>query len=345
MVRVGVNGFGRIGRLAVRAAFNQAGIEVVAVNDPFLEPEYMAYQFKYDSTQGTFNGTVDYGKDSLVIASSAGRKFEIQTFACREPADIPWAKLGVDYVLECTGFFRKAADAAKHLGENGAKKVIISAPSKDAPNFVLGVNHTKYNKDIKVFTNASCTTNCLAPIVKVLNDNFVIEEGLMTTIHAVTSTQKPVDGPVRGGKAKWRSGRAGYNNIIPASTGAAIAVGKVIPEVNGKLTGMAFRVPTPTGSVVDLTCKIKKGASAEQIKAAFKAAAEGELKGILGYTEDLIVSTDIIGDSRSSIFDASAMIALNENFVKVVSWYDNEWGYANRIVDLCAYAAKVDGIE
>jgi len=339
MVKVGINGFGRIGRLVLRASLEKEGIEVVAINDPFIDPEYMVYQFKYDSTQGVFRDAVTTDGKNLII-----RDQKIVTFSERDPAAIDWASAGVDYVAECTGVFKSIEKASLHLGEKGAKKVCISAPSGDAPMFVVGVNEEKYTADIKVFSNASCTTNGLAPVAKVLNENFGIVEGLMTTVHGVTSTQNTVDGPVRGGKAKWRSGRGGFQNIIPASTGAAKAVGKVYPAVNGKLTGMAFRVPVPDGSVIDLTARLEKSATWDEVKAAFQKAAEGDMKGVLGYTEDGLVSSDIIGDSRSSIFDASASIALNDNFVKIVSWYDNEWGYSNRLVDLLLIAAKVDGL-
>jgi len=341
MVKVGINGFGRIGRLVLRASLLKENIEVVAVNDPFIEPEYMVYQFKYDSAQGVFRDEVTNDEEGNLIIK--GQK--IKTYAYRNPGEIPWADQGVEYVVEATGIFKTIEKASAHIsGEKGAKKVCVSAPSPDAPMFVVGVNQDKYTKDMKVFSNASCTTNCLAPIAYVLEKNFGIIEGLMTTVHAATATQNCVDGPVRGGKAKWRSGRAAGTNIIPASTGAAKALGKVFPEVNGKLTGMAFRVPTIDGSVVDLTARLEKSVTFEDLKTTFQKAAEGELKGVLGYTEDAIVSSDIVGDSRSSIFDAGASIALNDNFVKIISWYDNEWGYSNRLCDLLLIAAKVDGL-
>ncbi|CAI7670811.1 unnamed protein product [Penicillium bialowiezense] len=334
VVTVGINGFGRIGRIVLRNAIADPKVQVVAVNDPFIETHYAAYMLKYDSTHGKFNGTVEAVEDGLVIN---GKK--VTFFTERDPSAIPWGKAGADYIVESTGVFTTQEKAAAHL-KGGAKKVIISAPSADAPMFVMGVNNTSYTKDVNVLSNASCTTNCLAPLAKVINDNFTIVEGLMTTVHSYTATQKTVDAP----SAKdWRGGRTAAQNIIPSSTGAAKAVGKVIPELNGKLTGMAMRVPTANVSVVDLTCRIEKGASYEEIKAVIKAASEGELKGILGYTEDEIVSTDLNGDDHSSIFDAKAGIALNANFIKLVSWYDNEWGYSHRVVDLISYIAGVDG--
>lgn len=341
VVQVGINGFGRIGRLVLRASLAREEIEVVAVNDPFVSTEYMKYQFKYDSSQGTFMQTVECDEEGGFLIIN-GKK--IKTYHMKNPSDIPWGDNGVEYVAECTGIFKTIEKASAHLnGSKPAKKVCISAPSSDAPMFVVGVNHEKYSKDMTVFSNASCTTNALAPITKVINDEFGIAEGLMTTIHAVTSTQNSVDGPTKGGKAKWRSGRGAYQNIIPASTGAAKAVGKVIPEVEGKLTGMAFRVPVPTGSVIDLTFRTEKECSYDDIKKAMRNASQGELKGILGYTEEPIVSQDIVGDSRSSIFDAAAGLAVGTRFFKVVSWYDNEWGYSNRLCDLLIIAAKVDG--
>ncbi|KAJ5177287.1 Glyceraldehyde-3-phosphate dehydrogenase [Penicillium canariense] len=333
--KVGINGFGRIGRIVFRNAINHGGVDVVAVNDPFIEVHYAAYMLKYDSTHGQFKGTIEIDGTSGLIVN--GKK--IRFYAERDPASIPWAETGATYVVESTGVFTTTEKASAHL-KGGAKKVIISAPSADAPMYVMGVNNTEYKSDINVLSNASCTTNCLAPLAKVINDNFGLVEGLMTTIHSYTATQKTVDGP----SAKdWRGGRTAAQNIIPSSTGAAKAVGKVIPSLNGKLTGMSMRVPTANVSVVDLTCRIEKGASYEEIKAVIKKASENELKGILGYTEDDIVSSDLNGDDHSSIFDAKAGIALNPNFIKLVSWYDNEWGYSHRVVDLIAYIAKVDG--
>ncbi|XP_033959328.1 glyceraldehyde-3-phosphate dehydrogenase [Pseudochaenichthys georgianus] len=328
MVKVGINGFGRIGRLVTRAAFISKKVEVVAINDPFIDLEYMVYMFKYDSTHGRFKGEVSIDGDKLVID---GHK--ITVFHERDPANIKWGDAGADYVVESTGVFTTIEKASAHL-KGGAKRVVISAPSADAPMFVMGVNHEKYDNSHKVVSNASCTTNCLAPLAKVINDNFVIIEGLMSTVHAITATQKTVDGP--SGKL-WRDGRGASQNIIPASTGAAKAVGKVIPELNGKITGMAFRVPTPNVSVVDLTVRLEKPATYEDIKKVVKAAADGPMKGILGYTEDQVVSTDFNGDLRSSIFDAGAGIALNDHFVKLVAWYDNEFAYSNRVCDLMAH--------
>ncbi|XP_023224525.1 glyceraldehyde-3-phosphate dehydrogenase-like [Centruroides sculpturatus] len=329
--KLGINGFGRIGRLVLRAALDK-NVEVLAVNDPFLDVNYMVYMFKYDSTHGRYKGKVEAEGGLLVID---GKK--IHVFQERDPAQIPWGKIGVDYVVESTGVFTTIEKAKAHV-TGGAKKVIISAPSADAPMFVMGVNHDKYESSMEIVSNASCTTNCLAPLAKVINDKFGIVEGLMTTVHAVTATQKTVDGP--SGK-NWRDGRGAGQNIIPASTGAAKAVGKVIPELNGKLTGMAFRVPTPDVSVVDLTCRLSKDATYDEIKAAVKAAAASDnWKGILGYTEDQVVSSDFIGDTHSSIFDASAGISLTKNFVKLISWYDNEYGYSNRVVDLAKYMFK-----
>ena len=334
-VKVGVNGFGRIGRLAFKAALENPEVKVVGVNDPFIDLEYMVYMIKYDSVHGGFNGTIeiDEANNSLIVNGET-----VKVFAEMEAKNINWASVGAEYILECTGINTTKEKAEAHL-VGGAKKVIISAPSADAPMFVMGVNEKTYTKDMTVISNASCTTNCLAPLAKVINDNFGIIEGLMTTVHSTTATQKTVDGP---SKKDWRGGRAAATNIIPSSTGAAKAVGKVIPELNGKLTGMSFRVPTIDVSVVDLTVRIEKPATYEEIKKVVKAASEGELKGILGYTEDAVVSTDFIHDPRTSIFDAEAGISLNNNFVKLVAWYDNEWGYSNKLVDLVAYAAKVD---
>eukprot|EP00178_Gracilaria_changii_P010787 TRINITY_DN31315_c0_g1_i1.p1 TRINITY_DN31315_c0_g1~~TRINITY_DN31315_c0_g1_i1.p1 ORF type:complete len:345 (-),score=67.70 TRINITY_DN31315_c0_g1_i1:210-1208(-) len=331
MVKVGINGFGRIGRLVLRACIEKK-VEVVAVNDPFIDVAYMVYMFKYDSTHNRFKGEVKEEGGMLVVNGA-----KIHVFQERNPKDIAWGKAGAEYVVESTGVFTTKEKAKAHL-DAGAKKVIISAPSADAPMFVMGVNHENYGTDMDIVSNASCTTNCLAPLAKIINDNFGIEEGLMTTIHAVTATQKTVDGP--SGKA-WRDGRGAFQNIIPASTGAAKAVGKVIPELDGKLTGMAFRVPTPDVSVVDLTCRLKKGAKMDEIKAVMKAAAASDQwKGILGYTEDQVVSTDFTSDTHSSIFDSLAGISLSPTFVKLVSWYDNEYGYSHRVVDLMNYMAS-----
>jgi glyceraldehyde 3-phosphate dehydrogenase len=331
-MKVGINGFGRIGRLVFRAAINNPQVEVVGIND-LIEVDYMAYMLKYDSTHGRFNGTISVEGGMLVVN---GKK--IRVTAEKDPANLKWNEIGADYVVESTGLFLEKAKAEGHI-KAGAKRVIMSAPAKDdTPTFVMGVNHGKYTADMSIVSNASCTTNCLAPVAKVLHDNYGILEGLMTTVHAVTATQKTVDGP----SAKdWRGGRGAYQNIIPSSTGAAKAVGLVIPELKGKLTGMSFRVPTPNVSVVDLTCRLEKGASYEEIKAAMKKASENELKGILGYTEDEVVSNDFLGDARTSIFDAKAGISLSNNFVKVVSWYDNEWGYSNKLVDLICHMDTV----
>ncbi len=331
-IKIGINGFGRIGRLVFRVAMAKENIEVVGIND-LLDVDYIAYMLKYDSTHGQFKGTVSVENGMLVVN---GKK--IRVTAVTEPSQLKWGEVGADYVVESTGLFLDKVKCQGHL-DAGAKKVIMSAPSKDdTPMFVMGVNHTTYTPDMNFLSNASCTTNCLAPIAKVLNDNFGIVEGLMTTVHATTATQKTVDGP---SKKDWRGGRGAGQNIIPSSTGAAKAVGKVIPSLNGKLTGMSFRIPTPNVSVVDLTCRLEKPASYKTICAAMKAASEGELKGILGYTEDAVVSTDFLGDSRTSIFDAGAGIGLNDNFVKVVSWYDNEWGYSNKLVELIEYIDTV----
>ncbi|KAI8369043.1 glyceraldehyde-3-phosphate dehydrogenase 2 [Blakeslea trispora] len=333
VTQVGINGFGRIGRIVLRASLANPEVQVVAINDPFIPLEYMVYMFKYDSVHGRFQGTVEAKDGKLVVNGK-----EISVFSERDPAQIPWGSVEANYVVESTGVFTTTQAASSHL-TGGAKKVIISAPSADAPMFVCGVNLEKYTSDLKVISNASCTTNCLAPLAKVINDNFGIVEGLMTTVHATTATQKTVDGP---SNKDWRGGRGAGANIIPSSTGAAKAVGKVIPELNGKLTGMAFRVPTPDVSVVDLTVRLEKGASYDEIKRVVKEASEGALKGILDYTEDEVVSQDFVGHTASSIFDAKAGIALNANFIKLVSWYDNEFGYSNRVIDLLAYAAKVD---
>jgi glyceraldehyde 3-phosphate dehydrogenase len=331
-VKVGINGFGRIGRLVFRAAINNPSIEIVGIND-LIEPDYMAYMLKYDSTHGLFKGEVSVKGGNLVVNGQT-----IRVTAERDPANLKWNEVSAEYVVESTGLFLTKETAEKHIAA-GAKKVVMSAPSKDdTPMFVMGVNHTEYKSDVNIVSNASCTTNCLAPLAKVLHDKFGIVEGLMTTVHATTATQKTVDGP---SMKDWRGGRGAGQNIIPSSTGAAKAVGKVIPSLNGKLTGMSFRVPTPDVSVVDLTCRLEKAASYEDIKKAMKEAADGPMKGIMGYTEDAVVSTDFVGDARSSIFDADAGISLNANFVKVVSWYDNEWGYSNRVVDLVLHMASV----
>jgi len=334
VVKVGINGFGRIGRIVFRNAVEHDDVNIVAVNDPFIEPHYAAYMLKYDSTHGQFKGEIEVKGNDLVVNGKT-----VRFYMERDPGNIPWAETGAYYVVESTGVFTTTEKAKAHL-KGGAKKVVISAPSADAPMFVMGVNNETYKSDIEVLSNASCTTNCLAPLAKVIHDKFTIIEGLMTTIHSYTATQKVVDGP----SAKdWRGGRTAAQNIIPSSTGAAKAVGKVIPELNGKLTGMSMRVPTANVSVVDLTARIEKPATYDEIKTAIKEASEGSLKGILGYTEDDIVSTDMCGDNRSSIFDAKAGISLNKNFVKLVSWYDNEWGYSRRVLDLLVYIAKVDG--
>ena len=331
-IKIGINGFGRIGRLVFRVAVNKPNIEIVGIND-LLDVDYIAYMLKYDSTHGKFDGTVEVKDGKLVVNGSA-----IRVTSERNPADLKWGDVGADYVVESTGLFLTKEKAEGHI-QAGAKKVIMSAPSKDdTPMFVMGVNHKSYTKDLQFVSNASCTTNCLAPIAKVLNDSFGIESGLMTTVHAATATQKTVDGP---SMKDWRGGRGAYQNIIPSSTGAAKAVGKVIPELNGKLTGMSFRVPTPDVSVVDLTVNLKKATTYEEVKKVMKAASEGELKGILGYTEEDVVSNDFLGDSRTSIFDAGAGIQLNDTFLKVVSWYDNEWGYSTKVVELVEYMDSV----
>lgn len=329
-IKIGINGFGRIGRFVFRAAAERSDVEIVGIND-LIDVDYMAYMLKYDSTHGRFNGTVEVEGGNLVVNGKV-----IRITAERNPADLKWDAIGAEFVVESTGLFLTDETARKHI-EAGAKKVVLSAPSKDdTPMFVMGVNNESYDGQ-DIVSNASCTTNCLAPIAKVLNDQFGIVEGLMTTVHATTATQKCVDSP----SAKdWRGGRGAGQNIIPSSTGAAKAVGKVIPALNGKLTGMAFRVPTPDVSVVDLTCRLDKGASYEAICSAMKEASEGSLKGVLAYTEDQVVSNDFVGEKCTSVFDAGAGISLNDNFVKVVSWYDNEIGYSNKVVDLIAYIAS-----
>ncbi len=336
MTKIGINGFGRIGRFVFRASTKRDDIEVVAIND-LLPVDYMAYMLKYDTMHGQFDGTVDYDLEkSLLIVNGK----EIRVSACKNPAEIGWGEKGAEYVVESTGLFLTKEKAQGHI-DAGAKYVVMSAPSKDdTPMFVCGVNNESYVKGTQFVSNASCTTNCLAPIAKVLNDNFGIVEGLMTTVHSTTATQKTVDGP---SMKDWRGGRAASGNIIPSSTGAAKAVGKVIPELNGKLTGISMRVPTLDVSVVDLTVNLAKPATKEAICAAMKAAAEGELKGILGYTEDAVVSSDFLGDTRTSIFDANAGVYLTPTFVKVVSWYDNEIGYSNKVLDLIATMVKING--
>ncbi len=332
-VKVGINGFGRIGRLVFRAAVNNPNIEVVGIND-LITPDYMAYMLKYDTIHGRFNGTVDYTENSLIVNGKS-----IRVTAEKDPANLRWDEVGAEYVVESTGLFLTKEKAAGHI-KAGAKHVVMSAPSKDdTPMFVMGVNHETYTSDMQFVSNASCTTNCLAPVAKVLNDNFGITDGLMTTVHSITATQKTVDGV---SMKDWRGGRGASYNIIPSSTGAAKAVGKVIPSLNGKLTGMSMRVPTLDVSVVDLTVNLAKPATYAEICAAMKKAAEGELKGILDYTEDQVVSSDFIGDAHTSIFDAKAGIALTDTFVKVVAWYDNEWGYSNKVLMLIEHMAKVD---
>jgi len=333
--KIGINGFGRIGRLALRAALDNTEVEVLAINDPFIGLDYMAYMLKYDSVHGQYSGIISTDKSSNHLTVD-GHKITI--FAEKDPTNINWASTGAEYILECTGVFTTIEKASAHF-KGGAKKVIISAPSADAPMFVMGVNNTSYTKNLNVISNASCTTNCVAVLAKVINDEFGIEEGLMTTVHSTTATQKTVDGP---SNKDWRGGRAASSNIIPSSTGAAKAVGKVIPKLNGKLTGMSLRVPTIDVSVVDLTVKLIKPATYQEIKVAVKKASETELKGILGYTEDAVVSSDFIHDTRTSIFDAEAGILLSDKFVKLVAWYDNEWGYSNKLIDLAVYVAGID---
>ena len=333
MIKIGINGFGRIGRLVFRASLDHKDVEVVGIND-LITPEYMAYMLKYDSIHGRFTGTVSATENSIIVNGH-----EIPVFCEKSPANLPWGKVGAEYVVESTGLFLTKEKAQGHI-DAGAKHVVMSAPSKDdTPMFVMGVNNDQYNSSMTFVSNASCTTNCLAPIAKVLHDNWGITDGLMTTVHSTTATQKTVDGP---SMKDWRGGRAASGNIIPSSTGAAKAVGKVIPSLNGKLTGMSMRVPTLDVSVVDLTCNLAKPTKYDEICAAMKKASEGELKGILDYTEDAVVSSDFIGDPHTSIFDAKAGIALTDTFVKVVSWYDNEWGYSNKVVDLIEYMYSVD---
>ena len=330
-VKIGINGFGRIGNLAFQAALKNSEVEVVAINDPFIAADYMAYMLKYDSAHGRFDGEVKSEEGKLIVNGKS-----INVYNEMDPNNIPWAKEGVEYVLECSGVFTTMEKAQAHL-DAGAKKVVISAPSKDAPMFVMGVNNETYSSDMNIVSNASCTTNCLAPLAKIINDNFGIKEGLMTTVHSTTATQKTVDG---ASKKDWRGGRAASANIIPSSTGAAKAVGKVIPSLNGKLTGMAFRVPTVDVSVVDLTCNLERPTTYEEICAAVKRASENEMKGIVEYVSDPVVSSDFIHDEHTCIFDSTAGIALTDTFVKLVAWYDNEWGYSNKLVDLAIYVAS-----
>lgn len=333
MIKVGINGFGRIGRLVLRASLERTNIEVVAVNDPFIDLEYMRYMLEYDTIHGKLNADIKVVENGLEVNG----RF-VRVFNCKDPNEIPWKDAGAEYVVESSGVFTTSDKAAAHF-TGGAKKVIISAPSADAPMFVMGVNHDTYTKDMNIVSNASCTTNCLAPLVKVVHENFGIVEGLMTTVHSVTATQKTVDGPSH---KDWRGGRAATYNIIPSSTGAAKAVGKVIPSLQGKLTGMSFRVPTLDVSVVDLTCRLEKAAKYDDIVLAIKKACENELKGIMTWTEDDVVSSDFIHNPHTSIFDVTAGISLNDNFVKLVSWYDNEWGYSNKVIDLIAHMSEVD---
>ena len=336
MIKIGINGFGRIGRLVFRSAVAQPEtFEIVGINDPFIDLDYMVYMVKYDTMHGRFQGEIKAEDGKLVVNGRA-----VSVFAEKDPSQIPWGSVGAEYVVESTGVFCTTEKASAHI-QAGAKKVVISAPAKDkeTPTFVCGVNLDTYTKDMKVVSNASCTTNCLAPLTKVINDKFGIVEGLMTTVHSTTATQKTVDGP---SKKDWRGGRAAAGNIIPSSTGAAKACALVIPEVKGKLTGMAFRVPTLDVSVVDLTCRLEKTTTMEEINAAIKEASETYMKGILGYTEDAVVSSDFLTDSRTSIYDATAGIALNGNFFKLVSWYDNEWGYSNKVLDLIKHMVEVD---
>ena len=332
-IKIGINGFGRIGRLVLRAAIEKKGVEIVAINDPFIDTNYMKYMLTYDSIHGKMDADIEFDGQNLVVNGN-----KITVFNFKDPAEIPWKDAGAEYIVESSGAFTVTEKAKAHF-VGGAKKVIISAPSKDAKMFVMGVNENEYTKDMDIVSNASCTTNCLAPLAKVINDNFGIVEGLMTTVHSTTATQRTVDGP----SAKdWRGGRAASGNIIPSSTGAAKAVGKVIPELDGKLTGMSFRVPTLDVSVVDLTCRLQKGATYDEIVAAVKKACANELKGIMDWTDEDLVSTDFIHNPHTSIFDVKAGIALNDNFVKLVSWYDNEWGYSNKVIDLVCHMYEVD---
>jgi glyceraldehyde 3-phosphate dehydrogenase len=333
VTKIGINGFGRIGRLVLRAALDHPQAKILGINDPFIDAEYMAYMLKYDSVHGRLKGTATARDHQLVVNGHT-----IDVYDAKRPQEIPWAAWGAEYIVESSGVFKTLESAGAHL-KAGAHKVVITAPSKDAPMFVMGVNHDGYRKELTVVSNASCTTGCLAPLAKVVHDRFGIVEGLMTTVHAITATQKTVDGP---SNKDWRGGRAAASNIIPSSTGAAKAVGKVIPDLNGKLTGMAFRVPTVNVSVVDLTCRLAKSAKYEEIKAAMKEASEGPMKGIVAYTEDDLVSTDIIGEPCTCVFDAKAGIALNDRFVKLIAWYDNEWAYSSKVLDLIMHMAAVD---
>ena len=334
MIKVGINGFGRIGRLVMRASLDRKDIDVVAINDPFIDLEYMKYMLKFDTIHGRLDKEIEIKNGNLVIDGK-----EIKVYNCKEPSEINWSEAGAEYIVESSGVFASSEKASAHM-VGGAKKVVITAPTKDeTPMFVMGVNNNEYKKDMTIVSNASCTTNCLAPLAKIIHENFGIDEGLMTTVHSVTATQKTVDGP---SKKDWRGGRAATYNIIPSSTGAAKAVGKVIPELKGKLTGMSFRVPTLDVSVVDLTCRLKKAATYDEIVAKIKSACDNELKGIMSYTDEDVVSSDFIHDPHISIFDIKAGIALNDNFVKLVSWYDNEWGYSNKVLDLVSYMYKVD---
>ncbi len=334
-IKVGINGFGRIGRLVFRAGLKNPNIEFVGVNDPFMTPDYCAYMLRYDTVHGRYNGDIKVTENSIIVEGK-----EVKFYAEKDPANIPWAACGAEYVVDSTGVFTTTEACQAHI-KGGAKKVVISAPAKDkeTPTFVMGVNHEKYTKDMTVVSNASCTTNCLAPLVKVVHEKFGIKEGLMTTVHATTGTQKTVDGP---SKKDWRGGRAAAGNIIPSSTGAAKACALVIPEMKGKLTGMSMRVPTLDVSVVDLTVSLEKATTYEEICKALKEASEGELKGILGYTDEMVVSSDFVGDPHTSIFDEKAGIMLNDHFVKLVSWYDNEWGYSNKVLALIEHMNKVD---
>ncbi len=332
-IKIGINGFGRIGRLVMRASLERENVDVVAINDPFIDLDYMKYMLTYDTIHGKLNAKIEVVGNDLVVDGKV-----VKVYNCKDPNEIPWKDTGVEYVVEASGMFKTVEEVSSHF-TGGAKKVVITAPSKDAPMFVMGVNHNTYTKDMNVVSNASCTTNCLAPLAKVIHDNFGIKEGLMTTVHSVTATQKTVDG---ASKKDWRGGRAATYNIIPSSTGAAKAVGKVIPELNGKLTGMSFRVPTLDVSVVDLTCTLEKGAKYEEIVEAVKKACETDLKGIMDWTDEEVVSSDFIHDYHTSIFDVKAGIQLSDHFVKLVAWYDNEWGYSNKVVDLIEHMHTVD---
>lgn len=333
-IKIGINGFGRIGRLVFRAGINSKDIEFVGINDPGMTPDYIAYMLRYDTMHGQFEGEISYSDDSITVNGK-----EIKVYALRNPAEIPWGKIGAEYIIESSGIFLTKEKAQGHI-DAGAKHVIMSAPPKDdTPIFVMGVNNSKYDSDMTFVSNASCTTNCLAPLVKVLHENFGVKDGLMTTIHSITATQTTIDGP---SMKDWRGGRASSGNIIPSSTGAAKAVGKVIPELNGKLTGMSMRVPTLDVSVVDLTCNLIRPTTYQEICDAMKKASEGELKGILGYTEEEVVSSDFLGDTHTCIFDKGAGIALTDTFVKLIAWYDNEIGYSNKVLDLVRHMHMVD---